>query len=308
MKSSFAVIAAASVLTPLSMTLPALCADENPAGDRIALIADDVTIHRDGDGKPQNLETKGDVKYYWIAKNDPEKEKAQAQAAEKLADLKAAVRKQTGLVDVTPEAVRRLISTLQEQREQLSLDDAGAEGRRNALREAVANLSVQLDQKVQANEVTKAMQAVLDVRRSQLERIKALIKTGAAAQAEADQAEANVAAAVADQASARQKILGTAAAETLDVWNRELMEVTISREERHARLKYIETRLTALSEALGNLDQIEKLRGGLEESRTNDPMGREVLFTDPRFANWIGNGNRYILVAPATQPKADSEK
>jgi hypothetical protein len=37
-------------------------------------------------------------------------------------------------------------------------------------------------------------------------------------------------------------------------------------------------------------------------------MGREVLFTDPRFANWIGNGNRYILVAPATQPKADSEK
>src|SRR5438477_354588 len=62
-----------------------------------------------------------------------EVEALRARAAEQLVDMRQQVRAQTGLVEVTPDSIRQVIGKLQEQREQLELDGAGAEGRRKGI-------------------------------------------------------------------------------------------------------------------------------------------------------------------------------
>jgi len=61
--------------------------------------------------------------------------------AAELSDMRSQVRAMTGLVEVTPEAIRQVIGKLQEQREQLELDGAGAAGRRKGLDEALDELT-----------------------------------------------------------------------------------------------------------------------------------------------------------------------
>jgi chromosome segregation ATPase len=76
---------------------------------------------------------------------------ARANEAEQLNEMRKRVRDLTGLVEVTPESVRQIIAHLQEQREALELDGAGAQGRRQALEEAVAALSKQLKERAQTD-------------------------------------------------------------------------------------------------------------------------------------------------------------
>src|SRR5260370_1870946 len=115
--------------------------------------------------------------------------------ADQLAATRQKVREQPGLVEVTPEAIRHTIGRLQEQREQLELDAAGAEGRRKGLEHSIARLSKELKEREarQSSAVADELAAVVQTRQAQLERIKALHEKGAGSADEVESAQANLA-------------------------------------------------------------------------------------------------------------------
>jgi hypothetical protein len=182
-------------------------------------------------------------------------------ARDQMSEIQQSIRKTTGLVDVDPETVHRLITTLQEQREQMELEAAGADGRRAALQEAIAKLSKQLDDRAASDQVSVELAKVVDIRETQVKRQKALYDHGNIPQSEVDAAQAALASARAELAAARQKAVSSASGDALDAWNRQLLELTIAAQERAARLKFVVDRLEKCSEVLQALDVAESRRG-----------------------------------------------
>lgn len=182
----------------------------------------------------------------------------------KRAELRRAIESSTGLVDVTPDAVHKLIANLQEQREQLKLEIAGDEGRRKGLQQAIDNLSARLEKRVDSDEVVKELAKVVELRTAQLAKTKLMYQQASISAGEVDQAEEKVALARADLAAARQKAVGADGPESLEGWNHQLMELAVNSMDRQARLEYVERRLDELSRAQDKFDQLEQLQDETE--------------------------------------------
>jgi predicted nucleic acid-binding Zn-ribbon protein len=181
-------------------------------------------------------------------------------------EIRNEIRDQTGLVEVTPESIRQVIGKLQEQREQLELDGAGAAGRRKGIDEAVAALSAKLKDRAASDPVADELAKVVEVRETQLTRMQELHKQAVVSQESIEGAQAALATARAELAAARRKVINTTTTDVLDAWNRQRLELTIGEQERQARLEYISKRLGAFSKALGSLDQLEELRSRVEQA------------------------------------------
>lgn len=191
---------------------------------------------------------------------------ARAHLSAQMSGIRQAIREQTGLVEITPESIRQVIGKLQEQREQLELDGAGAAGRRKGIDEAVAELSAKLKDRATSDPVADELAKVVSVRQAQLTRLQELRKQAVVAEESIDVAQAALATARAELAASRQKAVSSSSADVLDAWNRQRLELTISDLERQARLDYITRRLNAFSKALGSLDELEDLRSRLDQA------------------------------------------
>jgi hypothetical protein len=181
----------------------------------------------------------------------------------KLIDIEMEIQGETGLVDVDPQTVHRLITTLEEQREQMELEAAGADGRRAALEEAIAKLSKQLDERTASDQVSIELAKLVDIRVTELKRATELHGTGVTPQSDVESAQAALATARAELAAARQKAISSASAEALDTWNRQLVELTIAAQERAARLKFVNERLAKFSGIMQGLDGVDVARGDM---------------------------------------------
>ena len=201
--------------------------------------------------------------------------------AEELKKLRQVVRERTGLIDVTPVAVKAVVSRLQEEREQLLLEAAGGAGRRQGLEEAVKKLSEQLSERVKSNPVVAQLNGVVDVRQKQLDRYRELFKSGATAASEVDSAEANLASARAESAIAMSKVMSES--DAMDGWNRQVLELSIAERERASRLEYLDKRLAVFASVLDDLDQLETLqsRQGQIQVLTRDSGGGVILHAEP---------------------------
>lgn len=178
-----------------------------------------------------------------------------------LSDVRQQVRAQTGLLEVTPEAIHQVIGKLQEQREQLELDGAGAAGRRKGLDEALAELSAKLKARAAAADpVADELAKVVEARQNQLDRVTTLSAQAVVSKEALDNAKESLAAARAELAAARQKSASNASAEVLDAWNRQRLELTIGEQERQAKLDFINKRLGAFSKAQNDIDRLEEIR------------------------------------------------
>jgi len=167
------------------------------------------------------------------------------------------MRKAGGLLEVTPEGLRQMVDRLQRQAESLEVEEAGAKGRQAALEAAIAKYSVQMKLRADGDEVTQELSKVLETRKNQLGRVKQLQKQAAVAQGEVDAAEAAVAQAQAEVAASRQRAAG-AAGETLEAWNRELVNLSIAAQERNAKLTFLRDRLKKLEPALADARELEQ--------------------------------------------------
>ena len=205
---------------------------------------------------------------------------AQQSDAEELKKLRQNVRERTGLIDVTPVAVKAVVSRLQEEREQLLLEAAGGAGRRLGLEEAVKKLSDQLAERVKSNPVVAQLNRVVEARQKQLDRYRELYKSGATAASEVDSAEANLASARAESATAMGQVMNES--EAMDGWNRQVLELSIAERERASRLEYLDKRLGVFASVLDDLDQLEtlQLRQNQVQVITRDGGGGIILHTE----------------------------
>lgn len=195
-----------------------------------------------------------------------------------LSDVRQQVRDQTGLLEVNSEAIHQVIGKLQEQREQLELEGAGAAGRRKGLDEALAELSTKLKARAAAADpVADELAKVVEARQNQLDRVNNLSAQAVVSKEAVDNAKESLAAARAELAAARQKSASNASAEVLDVWNRQRLELTISEQERHAKLDYINKRFGAFSKAQSDIDRMEEVRVHFDQADRAVARAQEEL-------------------------------
>jgi len=190
----------------------------------------------------------------------------------------------SGLISVTPETVRQLADRLQAEKESMEVEEAGAKGRQEAIAKAIAQTTDRLRTRSDADEVVKQLDAVIAVRQKQLDRIRQLQATGAVPNAEVEAAEASLATARADAAAAKQKMSG-GSTDLLEALNRELINLTIARQERATKLEYIEARLKQLAPALAEARNLEKALHQLVRAEHHRDVAMDQMLSVQRLAH-----------------------
>jgi chromosome segregation ATPase len=208
-------------------------------------------------------------KEYAMAQND------RHQMADQLAKLRSEIANATGQVEVSADGIRHAIEKLQEQQEQLQLDAAGADGRRQGLERAIKEYTATAADRAASDEAVKQLEKVAAVRAQQLERVQQLYKAGAVQSNEVATAEAAVAQAQADVALAKQRAAGGPGPNSaLDTWNREAMNLSVEESERRARLKYIQSRLDQYQQVIGHVGELEQLTADLRAAEARREAAR----------------------------------
>jgi hypothetical protein len=144
------------------------------------------------------------------------------------------------------------IKKLQEQQEQLLLDEAGASGRERGIEKAISQYTAMTRERADSDPAVKEFEKVVAARESQVKDMQERLKIGICTPAETLAASALLAQSHADLAAAKQRAAGgSQSSDALDAWNREAMNLSIEKMDRHARLDYIAARL----EKLNRLDE-----------------------------------------------------
>jgi chromosome segregation ATPase len=182
----------------------------------------------------------------------------------------------SGLVAATPEAIRQLADRLQTEKEAIEVELAGTKGREDAITKAIAQTSERVKARSDADEVTRQIESVVALRQKQLDRLRQLQATGAVPNAEVEAAEANVATARAELAAAKQKT-SAPSADLLEALNRELINLTITRQEHGAKLEFINNRLKQLAPALNISRNVEKATRELARAERHRDAAIEQL-------------------------------
>lgn len=214
--------------------------------------------------------------------------------ADRLAGLREEIANATHQVEVSPDGLRRAIEKLQEQQEQLQLDEAGAQGRRQGLEQAIKEYTESVANRATSDDAVKEYKRLVEIRTEQLQRIQTMYKQGAAPASEVSNAEVAVAQAQADLATAKQRAAGeTGPNGALDAWNREAMNLSIEQAERRARLQYIQSRLDKYNQVMPKVLELDQLAAELRnaEERQNrvrlmlDGIGASTSNTSQENAN-----------------------
>ena len=184
-------------------------------------------------------------------------EKRYQEAEDTVATWNARLREETGLSNVEATDLRRLISSLQDQREAIQIEEAAAMGRRQGIEEAIKSFSEQVKKRASSDEVTAELGKVVTVREAQFQRLRELEANKAISQSTMQDGEMALATARAEYAAARQRAAASAG-DAIDAWNRELLNLAIAGQERRAKLQYIEARLKAFQPALLDIDKLEQ--------------------------------------------------
>lgn len=187
-----------------------------------------------------------------------EAEKETSMAMDRTEAIRQELRQATGRADVSPEGMRQAITRLQDRQEQLLLDGAGAEGRRAGLTDAIAKLTSQMKDKANSDAAVDELKQVIALREKELQRLRQLEDSHAVSQKAVEDAQAAVADARVKLIEVHRQAIGNTNAESLEMWNRELMSLSVAELERRARLRFIEGRLNRLSAAVPGIDKLER--------------------------------------------------
>ena len=202
----------------------------------------------------------------------------QDQLNAELHELEAGLRKQTDSVDVSAVTVHQLLSSLQTQRESLSLDLVAKQARPMRWPSRSPKLSKQLEQKVGDDPVTKELTKVVEFHEKELERMQQQQKAGVVTNSDLDKATAELAEARARLLERESTAATSAGGDTSTAWNKELMNLAIDQAEMNARSKAINERLDHLTNAGDLLDRAERSAAQIADppnnSATANPSSR----------------------------------
>lgn len=181
------------------------------------------------------------------------------QLEERQREFEQVLRKEAGLVDVTPDGVRASLGRLEQEKQRIALDLAGQKARQRAIEEAVANLSKRAEARVEQDPIAAELQKIVAAREKEIERLRVLVKDRAIAAAEVDAAGVALAEAKAKLLERRELAARREAGDLLDTLNRDLLMLSINSAEQSARLEFIEKSLSRFQDAVRVVDQIADL-------------------------------------------------
>ena len=182
-----------------------------------------------------------------------------------LHDLESTLRKQSDSVDVSPATIHQLLSSLQTQRESLSLDLVAKQARAEALTDQIAKYSDQLAKKVEQDPVANELEKVVELQQKAADLAEKQQQSGVVSSADANKAAQELAVARAKLLERKSLTASTAGGDTLAAWNKELMNLSVDQAELNARLKAINERLNRLSDAGDMLDRTEQIRARIAD-------------------------------------------
>jgi chromosome segregation ATPase len=180
------------------------------------------------------------------------------EAQENVTRLVGALRKATGRTDVSPEAILRAATRLEDELESLELNAAAGEARLEAITRTIAEVTAKGTDTARSDPVAAELATVVAAREEGLAVTEKLYKQGAASQEATQAARVALADARARLLERRQVAVAQAGggAGALADWNRELLNLAHDAQERKARIKYLGDRLKTLRDAQPLLDQL----------------------------------------------------
>lgn len=176
----------------------------------------------------------------------------------RLAELQRDLQARTGRTDVSAEGLQKTAARLDDELEALELESAGANARREALAKSMEDMAKHAEERAVKDEAVDELKKIVDTRARAVERIKALVQGNAVSAEEvervkADWSEARI------RLLDRQRDLTNAGGESMAVWNRELVNLSVAAHEREARKDAIKVRLERIREALKQIPEMQLL-------------------------------------------------
>jgi len=166
--------------------------------------------------------------------------------------------------------VGQQIKKLQEQQEQLLLDEAGSRGRQRGIEEAIERYTEIARRRADSDPVVGELEKVISFREQELKRMEQLHKVAAISASEVNAAETELAQSRVGLAEAQQRAAGgSPTINALDTWNREAMNLSIEKMDRHARLDYIAGRLEKLNKLEEDLMDLTDASNTLASNQNN---------------------------------------
>lgn len=200
------------------------------------------------------------------------------QAAAQLADLRAVTAEASGRIDASSDGIRKAIQWLEEQQEQLQLEEAGANGRRQGLAEAVEKYTKLAKERGEADPVVAELEKVVQLHEEELQRLQAAFKAATVSASDLSAAQMALAQSRAELAAAKRTASGGAGSnDALDAWNREAMNLSIEELGRQAQLQYLDGRLKQLKAVVPNLAALDEAAAGFSSAQAAEAAAKATL-------------------------------
>jgi hypothetical protein len=193
---------------------------------------------------------------------------AREATSDRMAEFSSILGNAGGLADPSTEGVRDVARTLETGHEVAQLDIEGKTARQKALSEAIAKLTDQVREKLDADPIAQQLREVADAREKELNAEKALHSAGGATDADLNRDIAALAEAKAAVLERQEAAAKAAGADSLQQCNRDLLLNSVDLAELHARSDAMDKRLKVLSNALYQMEQLpseESLKKSLDE-------------------------------------------
>jgi outer membrane protein TolC len=211
-------------------------------------------------------------------------------AAKRLDATERDLRDAIGRLDVSPETLRKAAARLDEQLEMLQLDEVGSAARRKATEDAIKQETVRADARIQTDPVVAALQKVVVARQEQFKQLTSMHQAGVASKADVDAADAAVADAQAKVAERQHAVFTGGDSETLAALRHDMLNLTISEQERAARIDFLKNQKAQLSHGLTNLPELQRLQEAIESSRRLLDQAEERVQTLRIYGETDGGG------------------
>ncbi|HZL35101.1 MAG TPA: hypothetical protein VFC78_07315 [Tepidisphaeraceae bacterium] len=212
--------------------------------------------------------------------------------------LREQLQANTGRTDVSPEGLGKAIRWLEEQRESLELEAAGLDARRIALAEAVQEASHRSREAAAVDSEVRELTESVKAQTAANAQVEQMYKTGVTGKSDVEKARATLANARASLEQARREAALRAGGSDLALWNRELLNSTITQREQQARLRYIQQKLERLRANMQELDELAHREQAVRAAEAQLQEAARQAGGVAHFDSPAESGNNH----PATQP------
>lgn len=229
-----------------------------------------------------------------LEKKTAEDEQLLAAADKKVKSKHDELQERTEQIDVTPKSLSAAAAKTQEQYQQAHLDVRARDARRQALEEAIAKLSKQVESSVKDDAVVAELRKVVEIREKEISHKQGLKENGEMSATELDQAVAAAAESRARLLERKRDAAAEAGGNLMQQLNKELLMLSIDSAEQDMRYKLLAMRREALRWGLEQTSNLSSLENDAAKIKTQWETERAHLI---RMRNRQNSGLKLDITA-----------